>query len=142
MEAKTQVQVFQSKKNALKFLRDGDTNLFTKALTGDKSELLEQMGIDNSKYDVAELKRMLDYADIAKRSADKLPTGEGEIKKLIFFSPPHFQDKDCAVMVSEREISDEEKELILAIPDSGFRLHLEIVEACLPKIWLLVYEAP
>lgn len=42
MEAKPQVQVFQSKKNALKFLRDGDTSLFTKGLTADENELLEQ----------------------------------------------------------------------------------------------------
>src|SRR2546423_15669346 len=103
MEAKPQVQVFQSKKNVLKFLRNGDANLFFKGLSEKERELLEQMGVDGSEYDAKELKRMLEYANIAKQNKDKLPTDEGEIKKLIFFSPPHFQDKDCAVLVSQKE---------------------------------------
>ena len=140
MEAKPQVQVFQSKKNALKFLRENDSNLFTKELTEDKSELLEQMGVDSSKHEAAELKRMLEYADIAKQTKDKLPTGEGEIKKLFFFSPPHFQDKDCAVVVSQKERPEFDFNFfplpLLMVPPS------EDLSEYSPKIWLLVYETP
>jgi hypothetical protein len=140
MEVSPQVRVFQSKKNALRFLKGNDPLLFTKSLEEEERVLLEQMGIDGSKYEVAELKRMLEYADIAKRSIDKLPTGEGEIKKIIFFSPPHFQDKDCAVVVSEGKITALLPPVIFPFPP--------IVTPPVPIVLdnfnasLLVYEAP
>jgi hypothetical protein len=140
VEAKPQVQVFQSKKNVLKFLRDGDTNLFVKGLSEKERELLEQMGIDGSRYEAKELKRMLEYAGIAKQSKDKLPTGKGEIKKLIFFSPPHFQDKDCAVVVSQGK-------LIVPLPAPMLPLSpfpMPQIPVVLDKfdVLLLIYEAP
>ena len=47
------------------------------------------MGVNDKKdgsdeYKIEELRRMLEYEDIAKQNQDKLPFGEGEIKKMIF----------------------------------------------------------
>lgn len=153
MEAKPQVRVFQSKKNALKFLKNNDPilsgkrNLYEwwkeeKKFADNQKENLERIGIDSKKdsldgYKSEELIRMLKYEDIAKQNKDKLPFEEGEIKKMIFLSPPRFQDKDCAVIVSQGRTA-------FPLPAVGplFPLPLLLVPIEDFGVFLLVYEEP
>ncbi|KLL04184.1 MAG: hypothetical protein MRECE_2c069 [Mycoplasmataceae bacterium CE_OT135] len=134
----------RSKKDTLRFLKDNDPalsgkkNLYdwwkeAKKIGEPEKERLAKIGIDDKKdssdeYKFEELKRVLKYEDIAKQNKDKLPSGEGQIKKITFFSPPRFQDKDCAIIVSE----DSETTLL-----GFFPINIDMFD-----VYLIVYEAP
>lgn len=152
VEARPQVRVFQSKKNTLKFLKNNDPvlsgkkNLYEwwkeeKKFADNQKENLEKMGMDGEKdsldwYNSEELSRMLKYEEIAKQNKNKLPFEKGGIKKMFFLSPPRFQDKDCAVVVSQGKTA-------LPSPIVGSLFPLPILAPINDfGVFLLVYEEP